>query len=237
MKEFLLKQKQKTIAKIEETFIFTMGVVMFDGVENETNLKKIESAWIKLHQLAVDFHEPNEAFSNGFHAIDEIEEKDQYLKELSFEMDPSLSLYRALMACHAVAKSDTFSDAVIFEDGINKLNSAYFYMGQAEAYADKFHAVKTNHNRSSKGGAAKNAKSNENREFLAIEVRRYILETKSSKGKMSQSGFVNIMFDSMRNFADTNDLQCSDDTLEKWLKYILKEDVEAKELFNIYIAK
>ncbi|MEQ6289642.1 hypothetical protein ACFPAG_03350 [Vogesella sp. GCM10023246] len=245
MKELLFKKKEELIFDVKLQFsemAKSLDVIRGNGGKNTADIDvKIDQAWKAFYQQVEDF------LSTSYF----VDEDDVVMEEVSDSADnevyiPSIIgqdaydfLFSALRCCLQIGKinSALFKEEVVLSDWIDKLAAGYRQLGKASAYGDAFYFKAQDTFRASKGGAVKNEKSNEDREILAIEVRRHILVVKSSKGRMSQSSFVNLIFADMRIFVDKNGLKCSDSTLEKRLKYIIKEDDEAKDLFNKYIAK
>lgn len=234
MREIIVKKHRYTVGRIKDLFLNLEIKFRFHDVNSKDNLTDAEKNWLQFYDLASSYFAPVELVDSD--AIEDVSS--------DFEGPDSpiadARCYRALLSALIFClKIDVVNDENAYYgilDGVDKLNSAWYKLGQAELYAEMEVESADNSVRAAKGGILKNNKFVANRIKLAGVLRGRILDAKDRKVRVTKGDFINGIKEEVFEFAADHKMGYCYSNFERILLDVLKEK-ELDDLFKIHLAK
>lgn len=234
MREIIVKKHKHTVGRIKDLFLSLEIKFRFHSVNSKDNLADAEKKWLRFYELASSYVAPVELVDS-----DAIEDGSSDFEGPDSPITDA-RCYRALLSALIFClKVDVINDENAYYgilDGVDKLNSAWHKLGQAELYAEIEIESADNSVRAAKGGILKNNKFVENRIKLAEVLRGRILDAKDGKVRMTKGGFIEGIKEEVFEIAADHKMGYCHSNFERILSDVLKEK-ELDDLFKIHLAK
>lgn len=232
MREVIVKKRKYTVGRIKDLFLNLEIKFRFQDINSKDNLAAAEKSWLRFYKLASSHVSPVELVDSDDGASSYFESPDSPIADERCYG----ALLSALIFC---LKVDVVNDKNAYYgilDGVDKLNSAWHKLGQAELYADMEMESADSSVRAGKGGILKNNKFVANRIKLAGVLRGRILDAKDGKVRMTKGEFIVGIKEDVFEFAADHKMGYCYSNFERILLDVLKEK-ELDDLFKIHLAK